>query len=312
MRAWFLAVTAALLSACGYVGPPMPPTLDIPVTITDFRAWEYGDNLELEFTLPNMTTENLRLTDVRAIELRAGEDVAQSQVIPLTVSKPGAVITSRVPAQDWIGKSIVLAVRAVGPKGKPSAWSNPISLTVISPLAAPSVPKLENVARGVELTWTGAGPHYRIFRAEGDGQPQSLADSDQAQYLDESTTYGTHYRYMVQAIAGANQWSLLSPPAEITPEDKFAPAVPEGLSAVGTPTSIELAWTRNTETDFRGYNIYRSVDNGPFEKISSLTDAPAFSDTKIEPGKRYRYTVSAVDLTGNESAQTAPVEGGVQ
>jgi len=289
----------------------MPPTLDIPVTITDFRAWEYGENIELEFTLPNKTTENLSLTNVRAIELRVGEDAAQSQVIPLPVSKPGNV-TDRIPARDWIGKNIVLAVRAVGPKGKSSAWSNPVSLAVIPPLPEPPAPKLESVAKGVELNWTGPGPRYRIFRAEGDGQPQPLVDSEQPRYLDESTTYGTRYRYMIQTIAGANQWSLLSPPAEITPEDKFPPAVPEGLSAVGTPTSIELAWTRNTETDFRGYNIYRSVDNGPFEKLASLADAPAFSDSKIEPGKKYRYTVSAVDLTGNESAQTAPVEAVVQ
>src|SRR5689334_12181375 len=289
----------------------MPPTLDIPATITDFRAWEYGENIELEFTLPNKTTENLSLTNVRAIELRVGEDVAQSQVIPLPVSKPGNV-TDRIPARDWIGKNIVLAVRAVGPKGKSSAWSNPVSLAVIPPLPEPPAPKLESVAKGVELNWTGPGPRYRIFRAEGDGQPQPLVDSEQPRYLDESTTYGTRYRYMIQTIAGANQWSLLSPSAEITPEDKFPPAVPEGLSAVGTPTSIELAWTRNTETDFRGYNIYRSVDNGPFEKLASLADAPAFSDSKIEPGKKYRYTVSAVDLTGNESAQTAPVEAVVQ
>jgi fibronectin type 3 domain-containing protein len=90
--------------------------------------------------------------------------------------------------------------------------------------------------------------------------------------------------------------------------DIFPPAVPEGLSAVPAPQSIELNWTRNTETDFMGYNIYRSVDNGPFRKIAPLMEFPAFSDSMIEAGKRYRYTVSAVDLTGNESAQTAPVE----
>ena len=40
VKSWFVVLAAALLSACGYVGPPMPPTLDIPVTINDFRAWE--------------------------------------------------------------------------------------------------------------------------------------------------------------------------------------------------------------------------------------------------------------------------------
>ena len=304
-------VAAVLLSACGYVGPPMPPTLDIPVTITDFRAWEYGDNIELAFTLPDKTTENLDLTSVRSIELRIEADQSDSKLVALPIVKPGPV-TAQVPAQMWIGKTIVLAVRATGPKGKPSAWSNPVSLMVIQPLATPSMPKLQNVAKGVELTWTGTGPRYRIFRAEGSGQPQQLADSDVPRYLDDTTVFGTRYRYLVQAIAADNQWSMLSEPVEITPVDTFAPGVPEGLSAVPTPQSIELAWTRNTETDFRGYNIYRSVDNGPFQKIAALIEAPTFSDSMIERGKRYRYTVSAVDLTGNESAQTAPVEATAQ
>ena len=289
----------------------MPPTLDIPVTITDFRAWESGENIEFEFTLPAKTTENLDLKSVRSIELRIGEDVPQSQTIPLQVGKPGP-FAGQVPAQHWIGKTVVLAVRATGPKGKASAWSNPVSLLVIQPLAKPSTPKPQNVERGVELTWTGTGPRYRIFRAEGTGQPQQLADTDGPRYLDETTTFGTRYRYLVQAIAAENQWSVVSEAAEITPEDKFPPAVPEGLSAVPTPQSIELAWTRNTETDFRGYNIFRSVDNTPFAMIAPGIEAPTYSDTKIEAGKKYRYAVSAVDLTGNESKRTEPVEATAQ
>ena len=305
MKSWFPVWAAALLSACGYVGPPMPPTLDIPVTITDFRAWEYGDDIEMQFTLPALTTENLPLTSVRSIELRIGEDVPRSKTVQLTVRKPGP-ITEQVPARDWIGKAIVLQVRATGPKGKPSDWSNPASLAVIQPLAPPSTPKPQNVVSGVELTWTGTGPRYRIFRAEADGQPQQLADTDGPRYLDDSTNYGTRYRYLVQAIAGDRQWSVVSAAAEITPTDVFAPAVPDGLSAVATPQSIELTWMRNTEPDFRGYNIFRSVDNGPFQKIAPLIEVPTFSDSKIESGKKYRYTVSAVDLTGNESAQSSP------
>jgi len=306
VKRWAL-LSAALLSACGYVGPPRPPTLDIPVRITDFRVWESGDNIEIEFALPDKTTEDLPLTEVRSIELRIDE-----KLIALPVNKPGQPVTGQVPAQMWIGKTVTMQVRATGPKGKPSAWSNPATLAVIPPLAPPSAPKPQNVVRGVELTWTGTGPRYRIFRAEADGQPQQLADSDGPSYLDETTVFGTRYRYLVQAIAGANQWSVVSPAAEITPIDTFAPAVPEDLSAVPTPQSIELSWTRNTETDFRGNNIFRSVDNGPFENIASLVEAPTFSDSKIEAGKKYRYAVSAVDLTGNESARSAPVEATAQ
>ena len=311
MKFWVSLLAAVLLSACGYVGPPMPPTLDIPVTITDFRAWESGDNIEFAFTVPAKTTENLDLKSLRSIELRIGESEPGSKLVMLPIAKPG-LDSGQVPVREWIGRTIVLAVRATGPKGKASAWSNPVSLQVIQPLTPPSTPILQNVARGVELTWTGTGPRYRIFRAEGNGQPQQLADSDGPPFLDETTVYLTRYRYLVQAIASENQWSVVSEPAEITPEDKFAPAVPEGLSAVPAPQSIELAWIRNTEADFRGYNVFRSTDNGPFDKIASLIEAPTFSDSKIEAGKKYRYTVSAVDLTGNESARSASVEATAQ
>ena len=302
---------AGLLSGCGYVGPPQPPTLDIPATIADFRAGEYGENIEVAFTMPATTTEALPLENVRSVELRIRENGAQDKILMLPVPVPGPA-TNDVPVRDWVGKSITLSVRVTGPKGKASGWSNPASLTVIQPLQPPSTPKPQNVEGGVELSWAGAGPRYRVFRAEGDGQPTPLIDTDRSRYVDESTGYGTRYRYMVQAIAADNQWSLVSGAAEITPVDTFPPAVPEGLSAVPTPQSIELAWTRNTETDFRGCNILRSTDGGPFQKIAELVEAPAYSDAKIEPGKRYRYTVSAVDLTGNESAQSAPAEATAQ
>ena len=92
----------------------------------------------------------------------------------------------------------------------------------------------------------------------------------------------------------------------------FPPAIPEGLSAAPTPQSIELTWTRNTEMDFRGYNVFRSADNAPFQKIADLIEGPTYSDSKIQAGTKYRYTVSAVDLTGNESKQSNPAEATAQ
>ena len=261
--------------------------------------------------MPATTTEALPLENVRSVELRIRENGAREKTIMLPVTIPGPA-TSEVRASEWVGKSITLSVRVTGPKGKASDWSNPASLTVIPPLPTPSTPKPQNVAGGVELTWTGAGPRYRIFRAEANGQPAPLADTERSPYLDTSTIYGTRYRYLVQTIAADNQWSVVSNAAEITPVDVFPPAIPEGLSAVPTPRSIELAWTRNTETDFRGYNVSRSMDGGPFQKIAELIEAPTYSDSKIEPGKKYRYTVSAVDLTGNESAQSLPAEATAQ
>jgi fibronectin type 3 domain-containing protein len=97
----------------------------------------------------------------------------------------------------------------------------------------------------------------------------------------------------------------------MTPKDEFAPAVPAGVTASGGSNSIELAWVRNTEADFRGYNVFRAEGTGMFEKIASLIEAPVFSDAKAAPGKMYRYQISAVDLAGNESARSETVTASI-
>ena len=38
----------------GYIGPPMAPTLDIPLDVADLRAVEYGDKIQVTFTIPSV------------------------------------------------------------------------------------------------------------------------------------------------------------------------------------------------------------------------------------------------------------------
>ncbi|MDQ2946650.1 MAG: hypothetical protein M3Y27_12015, partial [Acidobacteriota bacterium] len=119
--------------------------------------------------------------------------------------------------------------------------------------------------------------------------------------------YGAHYQYWVEGVRGDAE-SELAGPLAVTPEDKFAPAVPVGLAASAGLQTIELAWERNTEPDFKGYRVYRRIGNGSFEKIGELIEAPSFSDTKVETGKRYLYAISSVDQSGNESVKSPAVE----
>jgi fibronectin type 3 domain-containing protein len=145
-----------------------------------------------------------------------------------------------------------------------------------------------------------------------EGTPESLAESDHPEYVDETTEYGTHYEFRVQGVIDDLHGSAVSDAASITPKDEFAPAMPGALTAILGVNTVELAWTRNSEKDFRGYNVYRSTDGGPFEKIADLVPSPAYSDSKIEPGKKYRYEVSAVDTAGNESERSTPADAASQ
>ena len=101
---------------------------------------------------------------------------------------------------------------------------------------------------------------------------------------------------------------MISPETTIAPEDRFPPAVPTGLAAVASAGSIELVWEANNEPDFAGYRVYRAEGSGAFERLTDKQESPSYSDHKIEPGKTYRYAVSAVDKTGNESKMSPAIE----
>jgi hypothetical protein len=315
-----LLLALLCLAGCGYPGPVLPPLLDIPVPVPYVNAIEYGDNLVVEFNLPDLTTEGNPLRDVRSLTVGVGlgpspfttERWAETaKMYPVASPAPGP-FTKEVPAAEWVNKDVVISVRSVGPKGKSSQWATVKLLHVLPPLQQPAALEAQNVEQGVKLVWKGTAPRFRIFRAIGEAAPERLAESDRAEFIDGTTQYDTQYQYRVQGVIDDLHGSVVSEPKAITPVDKFPPAVPGALTAVLGVNTVELAWTRNTERDFRGYNVYRATDGGPFEKIAESVVAPSYSDSKIEPGRKYRYEVSAVDVKGNESQHSTPADAANQ
>jgi fibronectin type 3 domain-containing protein len=84
------------------------------------------------------------------------------------------------------------------------------------------------------------------------------------------------------------------------------------LIATPSPASVELSWESNTEPDLAGYRVYRSAGGGAFEKVADVSEIPAYSDHAVERGKTYRYAVTAMDKSGNESGRSATVEAALQ
>jgi fibronectin type 3 domain-containing protein len=100
-----------------------------------------------------------------------------------------------------------------------------------------------------------------------------------------------------------------TPVVQVFTHDIFPPAVPSGLQAVfsgvGQVPFVDLVWAPDTDADLAGYNVYRHEEGSePLRINPELGKTSAFQDTNVGSGKKYFYSVSAVDVRGNESAKS--------
>jgi hypothetical protein len=320
MHRWIPVLAAAMAAGCGYSGNPLPPLANIPSKVADLTAIQRGNRIVARFMVPRVTTEGMTIKKDLKIDLRIGpapepfqEDLWAESATPVPAGLvEDGVATYEIPSAPWTGKQAVLGVRVAGSNGKESAWSNLAVVPVVAPLETPAAVRADNTAQGVRLTWQAAGTNFRIFRRSGSADFVSVADAPQPPWTDNTTEFGKTYVYRIQTIAklGDNREAESEPSQEasITPEDKFPPAVPDGLRATAAANSVGLTWDSNTEADLAGYRVYRAATGGAFEKIADVSTLPTYSDHTAEQGKTYQYAVSSVDQSGNESARSAAVE----
>lgn len=318
MRPGALALFAMCLCGCGYMGETLPPALNRPERVQDIAAVQRGTNIAVQFSIPQVTTENLPLKKgSRDIELRIGPPppgtfsidawLRTADRVPMIPDdKPMANVT--YPAAKYVGKTVFVAVNVHGPTGGRSVgWSKLVAVHVVQDLPTPQALELSDAPDAVHLEWHAGAPEFRVFRRPvPELDWMQIATSAKPSYTDNTIEYGKTYEYQVQSIEKTEDTyaeSELSEVKTIKPVDKFPPAVPSGVIAVPGTRSIELVWSRNTDKDFASYNVFRDG-----MKIADALTAPAFSDRGVRPRVKVQYQVSAVDTAGNESARSAPVE----
>ena len=309
MRHLVLAAAALTLIGCGYVGDPLPPALNIPARVTDVAAVQRGDKLVMTFTAPALTTEQLPINAFDRVELRIGPAAASMDAwalaatsLPLAAPEPGAPVTTEAPAAQWSGREVLIAVRFVSTRGREADWSNSVVLTPQAPLPTP-VPTASAHPDGVQVRWQEVpGAKYRVRKGT-----EAVTVVEKPVYVDAAVELGKTYTYDVQAVVGSIE-SEVSKPVTVTARDDFAPKPPSGVTVVAGANSVELAWERNVEPDLGTYRVYRAEGSGDFKILADAVEGLAYSDRQVESGKTYRYRVTAIDRSGNESEASPVVE----
>ena len=151
--------------------------------------------------------------------------------------------------------------------------------------------------------------------------------------VDRTAQIDHSYRYTAERVRsvelGGQRLEVRSvASAEVTVEmkDVFPPEAPLGLVAVpgyageaevqfgeqAQRAVIDLSWEPNLEPRVVGYRVYRRDLDGEATAIwrrlnSELVTMAAYRDLNVVAGRRYAYRVTAVDVTGNESARSGEV-----
>ena len=229
---------------------------------------------------------------------------------------------------------ITYAVEVQNENRRSAGLSNQVKVPAAPALAPPPNFTAQITAQGVLISWAcapantapaGAYLRYliRVYRKSEDAKNDARVseadalDCSKTNLLDQNFDWEKNYLYR------ANVVTQVSPPekpeleveGDDTPEvkvfahDIFPPSVPSGLQAaysgVGQAPFIDLVWAPVTDADLAGYNVFRHDEGGePVRLNSEPVKISAYRDAQVASGKKYFYSVSAVDVRGNESARS--------
>lgn len=340
-----LTITAtALLVACGYPGPPKPPSLNLPEPPGDLRAIRKGNAVHLAWTVPTETTDGLAIRNYASTRVCRSIDPTMSDCTATVGEVASAAISSGTVPPPKLQQSFVdalpgtllsnnasarvfYAVSVLNSRGRNAGISNIVNVPAVTTPPPPADFQAEVTAAGVILRWIPLSNAevtpdtrrvYRVYRREVNSTLDTIVGEsplDSSRLTDHSFDWEKTYLYRGTVVTFIHlpaeperQFeSDDTPPVRVFAHDIFPPAVPAGLQAafsgVGQQPFIDLIWTPDNEPDLAGYNVYRHEDDGQPQKINSQpVKTPSFRDVHVVSGHTYIYSVSAIDIRGNESA----------
>lgn len=184
--------------------------------------------------------------------------------------------------------------------------------TTLTDTQAPTVPASLVISpkstSQIDLTWKASTDDFAVsaYKVYRDGTLITTL-GNVAGFSDTGLSASTDYAYAVAACDAAGNCSAQGATASARTQgipDSQAPSVPTGLIATAdSPSQITLAWTASTDNlGVAAYKIYRSGT-----LTATVGNVTSVTILKLPPATGYIYTISACDVSGNCSGQSAAV-----
>jgi fibronectin type 3 domain-containing protein/predicted small lipoprotein YifL len=314
------AAPAAGSAAASALPSPLDPRqyeglakLRLTLTSKDLGAATLGNQLIIDLPLPEP------LPAATATAPAAGPPGTAPGTTPAKVP-PGAAnakaAAGAATATATAGLTRDYAVRAYGPQGDRSAFSNQALLMPKEPPQAPEGVTVTPQADGILVVWkrVADGGGYAVYRRAAterfSSKPLALVRGGETRHLDQTARFGQSYIYSVTTVDLKQPLveSAIKAEQEIRYVDVYPPPVPEELVAVAEAGRARLVWRQSEAPDLAGYIVYRKGATGDFVRLTAKPIAATnYVDTAVVSGQAYDYRVTAIDQIGNESAPSAEV-----
>jgi hypothetical protein len=201
-----LVALSGILTACANLGPPEPPSLNLPKPPIDLRAARQGNHITLTWTIPTVTTDRQRIRILGPSQICRGLQPQLTTCGTPVGEAPAKMVPSPSKKKKSIGKKsagpkisqsytdvlpgtivsdnptafATYAVEVLNTEKRGAGLSNQVRVPLVRTLPPPADLNARLTAQGVVLNWTNAVPTqpppsqhyvYRVYRQQA-GAPQ--------------------------------------------------------------------------------------------------------------------------------------------
>ena len=300
-----------------------PPSLTAPkrAGAGSSQGGQTGAVVGLPGAVERRAATNTRIAEETFYQ--AAEKIATLPLSEIAQNTRGASVVYRDPlsplfAEQKKAQPLAYAVISVRRGGQRSSLSNIVS---IEPDVAPEAPILlpalpsegrvclewlppQNDVLGRSVEIGGYEVYRRILPAEEFERPLNAKPVAGLSYVDAGAPYDVPLVYTVRAVLAKNLKveGLAAEELAVLFRDVYPPSAPSRLDALSEGNRVRLVWNPVDASDLAGYLVFRAEGAGPPERLTKEPVAdPFFTDEAVGQGKRYRYTVRAIDRAGNQS-----------
>jgi hypothetical protein len=197
----FLAAALALITGCGTPGSPLPPSLHLPLPVSDLQALRQGSKVTLTWTQPSLTTDREAAAKYiasaricRSLDGGAPDCLHPVGEVEVNAASGQASFTDSIqpaagPYANTPPPLARYAVAVMNARRKTAGPSNIAAVSLAYTWPPPSAIDVSVTAQGVVISWPGTAPlglpgtsigypyFYRVLRSEKNSAVQvAVAD----------------------------------------------------------------------------------------------------------------------------------------